>query len=68
MEATPSLRVIVAVSGQHTQHLFMPLHFSNGTLDFRIRAMTPHQALLQRDWSRFHDGCTEVTGSPIELL
>ena len=41
MEAAPSLQVIVAVGGQHTRCLFMPLHVSDGTLDFRIRVMTP---------------------------
>ena len=66
--AAPSLWVVAAVSGWHTRHLFMPLHVSNGTLNFRIRVKASHWALLWRDLLRFHDGCTEVAGGPIELL
>ena len=66
--ATPSLWVVVAVSRRRTRRLFMPLHVGNGTLDLRIRAMAPRQALLWRGLLRFHDGCSEVAGSPIKLL
>ena len=66
--AMPSLWVVVAVSGRRTGYLFIPLHVSNCTLDFRIGVMTPRWVLLWWDLSRFHDGCTKVTGSPIELL
>ena len=67
-EATPSPWVVVAVCRWHTQRLFMPLHVSDSRLYFRIRAAVSHQALLWRDLLGFHDGCTEIAGSPIELL
>ena len=67
-EAAPSLRVIVAVSGQHMRCFLMPLHVGNSTLNFRIGVVTPHRALLWQDLLRFHYGCSEVASSPIELL
>ena len=66
--AVPSSWVVVLVRGSYTRCLFMPLHISNGRLYLRIRAMASHQVLLWWDLLRFHDGCTEVAGGPIELL
>ena len=66
--AAPSLWVVVVVRGQYTQCLFMPLHISDGRLYLRIRVTVSHWALLWWDLLRFHDGCTEDAGGPIELL
>ena len=66
--AVPSLWVVLAVSGWQTRCLFVSLHVSDGRLDFRIRVMASHQALLWRDLLRFHNSWTKVAGSPIELL
>ena len=41
--------------------------FSDGTLDLGIQMTASCRGLLWQDLSRFHDGCTEVAGSPVEL-
>ena len=64
----PSPWVVVAVCRWHAQCLFMPVHVSDGTLDFRIGTMALHQVLLWQDLPRLHNCCTEVAGGPIELL
>ena len=37
-EAAPSLWVVVVVCGGHARRLFMPVHVSDGTLNFGIGA------------------------------
>ena len=60
--------LLVPLSGWRLWCLFVPLHIGNSVLYFRIWTAIPCGVLLGQSLLRSSDGCTEVAGSPVELL